>query len=166
MIQSVVSQSQVITHIWPAKRSIKTARCNESPALQHGQCSGALRAYLTRQRISLKVGHDLNNKPIRKFHCPCLLDETVKLERTSAFRIVLRPRPKPCALKHAKLFFFGQRSSKTQAARTSRETASGRRLFVNRGRSGNDEAERLPVCGLWRACTKGLQGSNLGFRYV
>ena len=30
--QSVVLQSQVITHIWPATRSTKTARCNESSA--------------------------------------------------------------------------------------------------------------------------------------
>jgi hypothetical protein len=41
-------------------------------------------------RISFRVSHDLNNKPIRKFHTD-LLDETVKLERTSAFRIVLPP---------------------------------------------------------------------------
>ena len=63
MIQSVVSQCQVIIHIWLAKRSIRTARCNERPALQHGQRSGAVRAYLTRQRISLRAGPDLNNQP-------------------------------------------------------------------------------------------------------
>jgi len=78
------------------------------------------------------------------------------LKRTSAFRIVLPSSTEALRPKHAELFFFGQRISKNLAARTFRETASGGRLFVNHGRSGNDEAERLPVCGLSRACTKGL----------
>ena len=68
------------------KRSIKTARFNYSPALQHGQCSGAVRAYLKAKGMLLRVGHDLNNKPIRKFHCAlAFLNEIVKLEQTSAW---------------------------------------------------------------------------------
>jgi hypothetical protein len=34
------------------------------------QCSEVVRPYLIRQGIWLRVGHGLNNKPIRKFHRP------------------------------------------------------------------------------------------------
>jgi hypothetical protein len=41
-----------------------------------------VRAYLKAKGMLLRVGHDLNNKPIRKFHCAlAFLNETVKLER-------------------------------------------------------------------------------------
>jgi len=46
-----------------------TARFNYSAALQHGQCSGAVRTYLKAKGFCWRVGHDLNTEPIRKFHC-------------------------------------------------------------------------------------------------
>ena len=137
VIQSVVLQSQVITHIWPAKRSIKTARCNESPALQHGAVQRKPAGLSNTPKDLVESRPRVQQQANWKVPLSTgLLDETVKLEQTSAFRIARqwivntshRLRHKPCAPKHAGFFFFGQRSQKNLAARTSRETASGERL--------------------------------------
>ena len=66
VIQSCIAESSDNPHL--AGKAVdqatdKTARCNK-------QCSEVVRAYLIRQRIWLRVGQDLNNKPIRKFHQP------------------------------------------------------------------------------------------------
>ena len=75
----------MITHIWRAEQSIKTARCNESPAV----CSGPVRDCLTRKGFRCEAATISTTSELES--STDLLDETVKLERTSAFRIALPP---------------------------------------------------------------------------
>ena len=86
MIQSVVLQSSSDNPHLAGKTIHNDGAIQLSPALTAWAVQRSRAGLSNAKGFLLRVGHDLNNNPIRKFHCAlAFLNEIVKLEQTSAW---------------------------------------------------------------------------------